>query len=348
MTDGVSNYSSSLALRSSVTRLQREMNDVRVQASTGKIADRGLTLGVRTSVSVDLQEQVKRIDTIKSMNATVSSRLEATQEVLDSLRAILSKVMDTFAQAKSAGGSVAQAQKGARDALLQVNDKLNASFNGQYLFAGVNTDVKPVSSAPDDPSSPGAAAVNASFSAQFGMTQTDPNVVNISDVDMAAYLSGSLDALFTDAGWRANFAAASDKVIQSRVSMSEVVDTSASADAQAFRDITRALTMVSQTGLDKLNPKAAAVVLDKATQVLGAGQQGVTMLEADLANVRNRVDEASLRLTIQSQTLAKSIGSLEDVDAYEVSVRLNALSTQIETSYALTSRIQNLSLLKYL
>jgi flagellar hook-associated protein 3 FlgL len=348
MTNGVSNYSSSFALRASVTRLQREMNDVRIEASTGKVADRGLALGIRTSVSVDLQEQVKRIDTIKSMNTTVSSRLEATQNVLDSVRTMLSSVMDAFAQAKTAGGSIDIAQKSARDTLSQLNDKLNASFNGQYLFAGVNTDVKPVSSTPDDPSSPGVAAVDASFSAQFGMTQADPNVVNISEADMATYLSGSFDGLFTDAGWRANFSAASDKVIQSRVSMSDVVDSSTSTDAQAFRDITRALTMVSQTGLGKMNAKTSGMVLDKAMQLLGAGQQGVTLIETDLARVQQRVGEASDRLTIQSQTLAKSIGSMEDVDAYEVSVRLNALSTQIETSYALTSRIQNLSLLKYL
>jgi flagellar hook-associated protein 3 FlgL len=130
--------------------------------------------------------------------------------------------------------------------------------------------------------------------------------------------------------------------------MTEVVDSSSTADAQTFRDITKALTMVAQIGIDKMNPQAAAVVLDKAMAALGAGQQGVATVESDLGRVQKRVEDASDRLTIQSQSLAKSIGSLEDIDPYEVSVRLNSLSTQIETSYALTSRIQNLSLLKYL
>jgi flagellar hook-associated protein 3 FlgL len=282
------------------------------------------------------------------MNASVTARLSATQDTLDSLRTLLSSVMDSFTQARTAGGSMATAQKTAADALSQLNDKLNASFNGQYLFAGVNTDVKPVSSSPNDPASPGRAAVDASFSAQFGMTQTDPAVSTISATDMAAYLSGGFDSQFDDAGWRSAHSAASDKVIQSRVSMTEVVDSSSTADAQTFRDITKALTMVAQIGIDKMNPQAAAVVLDKAMAALGAGQQGVATVESDLGRVQKRVEDASDRLTIQSQSLAKSIGSLEDIDPYEVSVRLNSLSTQIETSYALTSRIQNLSLLKYL
>lgn len=348
MVDGVSNLSTSLALRTSVTRLQREMNDMRAEASSGKVADRGLALGSRSSVSVDLQEQVKRIDTIKSMNANVGSRLQATQDALDSVRSLLGTVMDQFAQAKTAGGSMSLAQKAARDALSQLNDKLNASFNGQYLFAGVNTDVKPVSSSPDDPSSPGKAAVDASFSAQFGMTQSDPNVASITPADMNAYLSGPFGDLFSDTGWRSSFSAASDKVIQSRVSMSEVVDTSSTADAQAFRDITRALTMVADTGIDKMGATTSGLVIDAAMHALGAGQQSVATMQADLGRVQQRVSEATDRLTIQSQSLAKSIGSLEDVDMYEVSVRLNSLSTQIETSYALTSRIQNLNLLRYL
>jgi flagellar hook-associated protein 3 FlgL len=348
MVDGVSNYASSLALRTTVTRLQREMNEVRIEASTGKIADRGLALGLRASVNVDLQEQVKRIDTIKSMNASVSSRLQATQDTLDSVRSLLTNVMDQLTQAKTAGGSMAMAQKAAQDALSQLNDKLNASFNGQYLFAGVNTDVKPVSTSPNDPASPGKFAVDASFLAQFGMTQTDSAVTNITAADMSAYISGNFGNLFGDGGWRSNFSAASDVVIKSRVSMSEVVDSSASADAQAFRDITRALTLVAETGIDKLNPKASSVVIDAAMQVLGAGQQGIATMQADLGRTQTRVSDATDRLTIQSQSLTKSIGAMEDVDPYEVSIRLNNLSTQIETSYALTSRIQNLSLLKYL
>ena len=40
--------------------------------------------------------------------------------------------------------------------------------------------------------------------------------------------------------------------------------------------------------------------------------------------------------------------ALESVDPYEASTRVNTLLTQIETSYALTARIQQLSLLDYL
>jgi flagellar hook-associated protein 3 FlgL len=42
------------------------------------------------------------------------------------------------------------------------------------------------------------------------------------------------------------------------------------------------------------------------------------------------------------------VDALEGVDPYEASSRLSALMNQIETAYAMTGRIQKLSLLNYL
>ena len=51
---------------------------------------------------------------------------------------------------------------------------------------------------------------------------------------------------------------------------------------------------------------------------------------------------------MQIDIIATHIGALEAVDPYEASTRVSTLMTQIETSYALTARIQRLSLLNYL
>jgi flagellar hook-associated protein 3 FlgL len=43
-----------------------------------------------------------------------------------------------------------------------------------------------------------------------------------------------------------------------------------------------------------------------------------------------------------------NISDLEGVDPYEAATRVSLLQQQIETSYALTARMQQLSLVKYL
>lgn len=334
--------------RTTVTRLQADLSKAQVEASTGKIADRGLALGANSRMLVDLTQQVQHIDNIKTMNATVSARLDVTQNTLGTIGSIITNMVNTLVQAKAPGADMALVQKTAKDALASLNDKLNTSFNGQYLFAGVNTDALPVSMNPDDANATGRAAVDASFMTAFGMTSTDPSVVNIDPAAMSNYLDGSFSGLFDDTGWRSSFSSASDKTIRSRVSMTEVVDSSVTVDSAAFRNVTKALTMVAQLGLGGMGDTTSSAVIDKALSVLTSGQQELTSIQAQMGSVQTRVTDATDRLTIQSQSFAKTIGSMQDVDPAEVAIRFNSLSTQIQTAYALTSRIQQLSLLKYL
>ncbi|MDB5596817.1 MAG: flagellar hook-associated 3 family protein [Hyphomicrobiales bacterium] len=348
ITNLVSDLSSAVMRRTTVTRLQADLSKAQAEASTGRIADRGLALGANSRMLVDLNQQVQHIDNIKTMNATVSARLDVTQNSLGSMSSIVTNMVNILVQAKTSGGDMGLVQKSAQDALASLNDKLNTSFNGQYLFAGVNTDVRPVSVNPNDAGATGRAAVDASFMTAFGMSSTDPSVVNIDPTAMSNYLDGSFSGLFDGAGWSSSFSSASDKTIRSRVSMTEVVDSSVTADSTAFRDVTKALTMVAQLGLGGMGATTSSAVIDKAISALTTGQQEFISIQAQIGSVQTRVSDATERLTIQSQSLAKTIGSMQDVDPAEVAIRFNSLSTQIQTAYALTSRIQQLSLLKYL
>jgi flagellar hook-associated protein 3 FlgL len=51
---------------------------------------------------------------------------------------------------------------------------------------------------------------------------------------------------------------------------------------------------------------------------------------------------------MQTDLLEKNINDLEGVDPYKASTRVTTLLQQIESSYALTTRIQQLSLVKFL
>ena len=51
---------------------------------------------------------------------------------------------------------------------------------------------------------------------------------------------------------------------------------------------------------------------------------------------------------MQVDLFQRNITQMQGVDPYEASTRVSTLLQQIETSYALTARIQQLSLVKYL
>ena len=58
--------------------------------------------------------------------------------------------------------------------------------------------------------------------------------------------------------------------------------------------------------------------------------------------------DASQRIGMQADLFERHLLDMEGVDPYEASTRVADLLSHIETSYALTARIQQLSLLRFL
>jgi flagellar hook-associated protein 3 FlgL len=133
-----------------------------------------------------------------------------------------------------------------------------------------------------------------------------------------------------------------------RISTSETITTGAIAGDSAMRKIAMVYTMVSDLGLPQLSEGAYNALVEKATGLLGSAIQGITTTQARLGYSEQAVADAKSRLSIQKDVIDIHIGELEGVDPYEASTRISNLLTQIETAYALTARIQKLSLLDYL
>jgi flagellar hook-associated protein 3 FlgL len=71
-------------------------------------------------------------------------------------------------------------------------------------------------------------------------------------------------------------------------------------------------------------------------------------MQTEVGIMQSRTKTASTDLQAQKDLLAKSLSQVTGVDQYEVATRVNQLTTQLQTSYSLTSRMQQLSLLQYL
>ena len=99
---------------------------------------------------------------------------------------------------------------------------------------------------------------------------------------------------------------ASDQNVRSRISTSELIDTSANANDAAIRKLASAYTMVADLGTAKLSQGAFQKVVDKATQLAVEAIQGLTMVQASLGNTQQRVTNANSRMTIQSDIMTNT------------------------------------------
>jgi flagellar hook-associated protein 3 FlgL len=173
-------------------------------------------------------------------------------------------------------------------------------------------------------------------------------VFSISDANMQAFLDGPFAGLFDPAGWGSTWSAASDQNVKSRISTNELIETSVNANDAAFRKLASAYTMLADLGTDKLNQSAFQAVVDTAARTVSEAVRGISELQSSLGTAQERVEHANGRMSIQIDIMAHHIGVLEGVDPYEASNRLAGLLAQVETAYAMTARIQKLSLLNYL
>jgi flagellar hook-associated protein 3 FlgL len=225
--------------------------------------------------------------------------------------------------------------------------QLNMSTGGQYIFAGTNTKQKPVKDYIDTPPSDAKKAVNDAFKAKFGIEQTAPEVAGIPADEMKAFLNEEFADLF-DVGWQGVWSSARSENIESRISLSERIETSTNANETGIRKLAMAYTMISDLGVPSLGIETREVVINKAMEIMGSTTHDVVQVQASLGTAEKSITEANARMGLQKKIIDEGIGKLEGVDPAEAKTRVDALTTQIQMSYSLTSQLRQLSLINYL
>ncbi|MEM5585037.1 flagellar hook-associated family protein [Roseibium sp. AS2] len=318
-----------------------------VELSSGRKFDVGLDLGTRTGEAVSLRSEFNFLDGIIDTNALAASRLDVSQAAMADILSDANDFLSTLVALRENDGSSDIVKADAVGNMELLTSRLNSQLNGSFVFAGINSDVEPIADY-SDPGSANKIAADLAFFTEFGITQSDPGVAAITPSAMDTYLNGAFETMFTDPAWGTSWSSASSSVMVSRISASETVNSSVSANEQAFRDLAAAYTMMSDLGNENLDPGTWKTVVDKAIEKVGSGIAGVTSQMGKLGNVQEQVSLASDRLKVQTDILNRRINDLENVNSEETAVRLNTALTQLETSYAVTARMQGLSILNYL
>jgi flagellar hook-associated protein 3 FlgL len=334
--------------RLTILKLQKRLVTAQQELASGRLADTGLTLGGRTSETVSLRQQYARLTTLKETNSFVMTRLDVSQTVLSTLSETAQKFIGTMIATRDTEGGASVAQGEAKADLVALIDGLNNTVGGEYLFAGINNTVKPITDYYATPASAPRTAVANAFTAAFGTTQSDPANVAITATAMQTFLDTTFSALFDDPSWSTDWSSASSVNVTSRISAFETVESSANTGEQAFRKLAKAYTMVADLGAENLSRETFAKVADTASRLAGEAIQDLSGIAARLGTSAARVTAADSRMSAQIDIINSQIDNLEQVDPFEASTRVTTLMTQLETAYSLTARVQRLTILNYL
>lgn len=348
-TSFVSSYATQNSMRLVVGRAQQEIQKLQTEVVTGRFEDVGVELGGKTSNAIMLHRDFEQFTTIKDVNALVENRLSAAQAGLGQNSESAQSMLEALILSRDANNDtlrgVAVAQ--VKHSLESFTDIANMTSNGEYLFAGINTDVKPVVDY-FEAGNTAKTAFDTAFSTHFGFTQTSTSVSSITATQMESFLDTVVEPMFMGADWNTNWSSASDTNMTSRIAREELIQTSVNANEDGFRQFAFAATISYEMLNIGLSSEAQSALTEKAIAFAGQAITGTDDERTILGISESRVEKANERLQVQADLTKIYVSKMEEVDVYEASTRVNALMTQVETSYALTSRIQGLSLIDYL
>lgn len=344
----VSTHMRTEALRLIAQRIGRDLDQSARETATGRRDDLGVSLGARLARPSEARIQKAQLEALEQSGAVAAARLEIGQSALATLTRGAETLRSQLLAAKVAPDHRHALVETARGFLSTLIATLGRDAAGVAVFGGRALDGAPV--APWDPTRAAgpARAVREAFVAEFGFDQDDPAVAAIDKAAMQAFLSGAFADRFAPAGWRADWSKASDATLTTTIAPGEAVATTMSANDGAFRDLARAATMIADLGAGGLAGDAFGALVDEALKTLAPATAGLTRLQTAFGAAQQRLTDSRDSMRTLRASLDEAIGADESVDAYAAAARVNDLRTRLEATYAVTARLRDLSLLRYL
>ncbi len=348
-------YISSQALtassRQAVLQAQSQLARVQKQLSSGTLADVGLGLGSSSGQYVGLTNQQNQLQAITDDNSLAATRLASTATALTSLQTTASSFLSSLTAAASSGGISNTVQSTATGNLGALISTLNTSVAGQFIFGGINSGTAPMADYASTPASASKTAVDAAFSATFGTTQTSASASSISGAAMTSFLNTTFASLFGGASFTSTWSSASDQPITSQISTSQTAATSISANTGAMQKLAQAYTMVSEFGGQNFGTAAGQAVIASATQLVSGAISDLTNLQAGVGIVQSSITNANASMAAQISVLSTqsdSMAGLSSTQTLDLTSQVSTLQTQIEASFEVTAKLQQMSLVNYM
>lgn len=314
-------------LKSAISRHSQEL-------TTGRSADPLRKLKGDTTALAAIERSRTTLTAYETTTVEAGLHTAGQQSVLDRLR---KSAMDVSGQLLNFGTAVPPqmietAARIGRSAFDDAVGALNTRLGDRSLFAGVASDGPALAPAQDI---------------------VDALRLAIADATTAEEVSDAVFAWFDPPG--AGFLAggylgqaAPEGPLE--IAPGERLNLSITADREEFRSLLGglALAAVIEDGALEGQVEARAELLQTAAVRLAGAPLGLTALAGELGDAEARIEAAATRNANQRTALELALSDLVTVDSFDAATRLEETRVRIESLFALTARLQRMSLTEFL
>ncbi|QDC08373.1 hypothetical protein FHY55_03555 [Oceanicola sp. D3] len=313
--------------------VKSEMNRLSQELATGRKSSIAEAVGGDFAPITSIEMTLSRNAAFQTASTEAANFASVMQHAFQTISSFGAKSASNLLNASQAAQpeliGTAAADTAAR--LQPVLAALNTEFGGRSVFAGEDVSGPAVADAPTLMAGLSAATAGA----------TD-----------VASLMAAVDAWFDPGGGFETTVYLGSTTPLDSVDIGQ--DVSADLGFTAFdselRDTLKGIALAGLIADGALagDTAARAELMQRAGETLIEGESGLTQLQARLGTVEELIEEADAARTAESSALTMTRASLLEVDPYETASRLQQVQTQLETIYAMTARMQSLSLVNYL
>jgi len=315
-------------------QLKTNANRLGNELASGRVSDLSKRFSGDFTVISGIESSLKTLESYKV------SQKEAAQ-FSDSMQISLGVVQDQTTKAASTllltGSAASQTQVNniatdVRQAFDTVVATLNTQVGGRSLFAGAATDKPAVASA---------------------STMLADLQVAIAGQTTAGGVASAVDDWFNLAGGgfeTSGYLGSTTSLSAFNIAGGQQADLSVTAADPTFRETLKNLALAALVSEGALAGDLAgqAELLERAGNGLLSIGDAQTNMRANLGTAEARIETALVQTTAEISALEITRTGLLEVDPYSAASELEQVQTQLETLYALTSRMSRMSLVDFL
>ncbi|WP_208990781.1 flagellar hook-associated family protein [Pseudovibrio sp. Tun.PSC04-5.I4] len=335
---------SSLRMSNFLVEQRARLDKAAIENATGKHSDMGLALGAQTGTTTSFRSEYSQLESQLDTNKQLITRLDVTNTALTLITDSASSFRSDLITLRDNNGTLDTSSVLAFTELDKLVTGLNSNVGGVYVFGGIDTGSAPVSDFKSGPE----AAIEAAFFAEFGHVIDDPLTASISVAAWETFLDGPFAAEFDDTNWAANWSGATDDTMTSTIDVGVTIPGSASSNEDAYRNLAQGLSMVAVFGKLPLTEEVGEAIMDRAIEKLSVGVDQTISITAQNGAIKTNVERTNTNIEAKQNVLNLRVNDLENVDPNRAAIELSLAQTQLEATYAITAKIQNLNIMKYL
>ncbi len=337
--------------------LSQKLSQAGQEAATGLKSDVYRSLGLRSGETLALRARMDRTDAFLVSNEQLGDKLALTAKVMGNLRDVAQGFLDNAITSRDQSNlSTSVLQANAKAALDQITAQINTSFGGAPLFSG--TISSPAALQPFDKVNPRSGLSPRDVLGQVvGAGLTDAADANgkldqlaaIFASDATAPAAQRFESTFYNGTPRLAADGSAAARVSARIDENLTLDHGVQANDPAFSEMIRGLTMMASLDASKIaDPDAYKAWVGSALDGIGKGIGSMLEAEARIGGQQQQVEQTLGSQRARSDLFRNQVLALEGVDAYEAATRVTQLQTQLEATYAVTSRLSKLSFLNFM